>query len=73
MVGLRDRVEALSGTLEITSTPARGSSLAATLPIRDETGDDVPGEPALSALGMRGWNRTAFDVALRRGLEAKRV
>jgi signal transduction histidine kinase len=41
MVGLRDRVEALSGTLEITSTPARGSSLAATLPIRDETGDDA--------------------------------
>ena len=41
MVGLRDRVEALSGTLEITSTPARGTSLAATLPIRDETGDDA--------------------------------
>jgi len=41
MVGLRDRVEALSGTLEITSTPARGTSLAATLPIRDETAVDA--------------------------------
>jgi signal transduction histidine kinase len=41
LVGLRDRVEALGGTLEITSTPARGTSLAATLPIRDETSDDA--------------------------------
>lgn len=35
LTGLRDRVEAVSGTLEITSTPAAGTSLVAVLPIRD--------------------------------------
>ena len=34
LVGLRDRVEALGGSLEITSKPGVGTSLVAALPIR---------------------------------------
>jgi signal transduction histidine kinase len=34
LVGLRDRVEALGGTLEITSKPSGGTSLLAVLPVR---------------------------------------
>jgi signal transduction histidine kinase len=34
LVGLRDRVEALGGSLEITSKPGDGTSLVAALPIR---------------------------------------
>lgn len=33
LVGLRDRVEALGGTLEVTSTPGRGTSLLADIPL----------------------------------------
>jgi signal transduction histidine kinase len=43
LVGLRDRLEALGGSLEITSKPGLGTSLAATLPIRDEARDDAGG------------------------------
>jgi signal transduction histidine kinase len=41
LVGLRDRVEALSGALEIASKPGDGTSLVAMLPIRDEPGVDT--------------------------------
>ena len=34
LVGLRDRVEALGGSLEITSKPGDGTSLVVALPIR---------------------------------------
>jgi len=34
LVGLRDRVEAVGGALEITSTPGVGTSLVAALPLR---------------------------------------
>jgi signal transduction histidine kinase len=34
LVGLRDRVEALGGSLEITSKPGDGTSLVAALPMR---------------------------------------
>ena len=34
LVGLRDRVEALGGSLELTSKPGDGTSLVAALPIR---------------------------------------
>ena len=34
LVGLRDRVEALGGSLEATSKPGDGTSLVAALPIR---------------------------------------
>ena len=34
LVGLRDRVEAVGGSLEITSKPGVGTSLVAALPIR---------------------------------------
>jgi signal transduction histidine kinase len=33
LVGLRDRVEALGGTLEISSSPGRGTSLHARIPV----------------------------------------
>ena len=36
LIGLRDRVEALGGRLEITSPPGGGTSLRVTLPIDDE-------------------------------------
>jgi signal transduction histidine kinase len=36
LVGLRDRVEALGGSLEINSKPGEGTSIAATLPLRDD-------------------------------------
>jgi signal transduction histidine kinase len=39
LVGLRDRVEALGGTLAIESGPGAGTSLSATLPIADDPGD----------------------------------
>jgi signal transduction histidine kinase len=42
LVGLRDRVEALGGSLEINSKPGEGTSIAATLPSRD----DMCSEPA---------------------------
>ena len=38
LVGLRDRVEALGGSLEINSKPGEGTSIAATLPFRDDRG-----------------------------------
>jgi signal transduction histidine kinase len=34
LVGLRDRVEALGGTLEVSSKPSQGTSLVAVLPLR---------------------------------------
>jgi len=43
LVGLRDRVEALGGSLEINSKPGEGTSLAATLPFRDQLRDDTSG------------------------------
>jgi signal transduction histidine kinase len=33
LIGLRDRVEALGGTIEITSPPGRGTSLVASIPV----------------------------------------
>jgi signal transduction histidine kinase len=33
LIGLRDRVEALGGTFEIQSSPGRGTSLLAKIPI----------------------------------------
>jgi signal transduction histidine kinase len=36
LVGLRDRLEALGGSLEINSEPGEGTSIAATLPFRDD-------------------------------------
>jgi signal transduction histidine kinase len=36
LVGLRDRVEALGGSLEINSKPGEGTSIAASLPLRDD-------------------------------------
>ncbi len=41
LVGLRDRVEALGGSLEIASKPGGGTTLAAVLPIGDEPGVDA--------------------------------
>jgi signal transduction histidine kinase len=43
LVGLRDRVEALGGSLEIKSKAGEGTSLAATLPLRHELEDDTSG------------------------------
>lgn len=43
LVGLRDRVEALGGSLEIASNPGCGTSIAATLPMRAATDDDTSG------------------------------
>jgi signal transduction histidine kinase len=39
LVGLRDRVEALGGTLAIDSVSGAGTSLSATLPVGDDPGD----------------------------------
>ena len=39
LVGLRDRVEALGGDFAIESDSGAGTSLSATLPVRDEPGD----------------------------------
>jgi signal transduction histidine kinase len=36
LIGLRDRVEALGGSLEINSKPGEGTSIAATLPLHDD-------------------------------------
>ncbi len=33
LIGLRDRVEALSGNLEVTSSPGSGTTLRVTLPV----------------------------------------
>jgi signal transduction histidine kinase len=41
LVGLRDRVEAVGGSLEIKSESGDGTLLVATLPIRDELGADA--------------------------------
>jgi signal transduction histidine kinase len=41
LVGLRDRVEALGGSLKINSKPGDGTSLVAMLPIRDGLGVDT--------------------------------
>jgi len=41
LVGLRDRVEALGGSLKINSKPGDGTSLVAMLPIRDGFGVDT--------------------------------
>jgi len=51
LVGLSDRVEAAGGHLEITSPPRGGTSLAATIPLRSNTGASAlfsppPGRPA---------------------------
>jgi len=35
LVGLRDRVEAIGGDLELTSPPGEGTSLSVTIPVRD--------------------------------------
>jgi signal transduction histidine kinase len=43
LVGLGDRIDALSGSLEITSNPGGGTSLTATWPIPEEAGDDTGG------------------------------
>jgi signal transduction histidine kinase len=34
LIGLRDRVEALGGSIEMTSTPGGGTSLLVTIPAR---------------------------------------
>jgi signal transduction histidine kinase len=47
LVGLRDRVEALGGTLEISSPPGRGTTLAMRMPITPEPGP-VPASAAPS-------------------------
>jgi signal transduction histidine kinase len=39
LTGLRDRVEALGGTLAIESASGAGTSLSATLPVVDDPGD----------------------------------
>ncbi|MDQ3880714.1 MAG: hypothetical protein M3295_06555 [Chloroflexota bacterium] len=36
LLGLRDRLEALGGSLEINNKPGEGTSIAATLPFRDD-------------------------------------
>jgi signal transduction histidine kinase len=43
LIGLRDRVEALGGSLQIDSPPGRGTSLVVTLPL------DYPAAPADAA------------------------
>jgi signal transduction histidine kinase len=45
LVGLRDRVEALGGSLAIESKLGEGTSLFAVLPIRDEPGARTPAVP----------------------------
>jgi len=42
LVGLRDRVEALGGTLAIESGSGTETSLSATLPVRDDPGERGP-------------------------------
>jgi signal transduction histidine kinase len=41
LVGLRDRVEALGGTLAIESSSGIGTALSATLPVGDDLGDRI--------------------------------
>jgi Histidine kinase-, DNA gyrase B-, and HSP90-like ATPase len=36
LLGLRDRVEAIGGTMRLTSPPARGTSLSVELPLRNQ-------------------------------------
>jgi signal transduction histidine kinase len=43
LVGLRDRVEALGGTLETTSPPGQGTCLLARIPVADQAA--VAGSP----------------------------
>jgi GAF domain-containing protein len=49
LIGLRDRVEALGGTLAIESGAGAGTSLSATLPVGDEPGDPTHSGAASAA------------------------
>jgi signal transduction histidine kinase len=45
LIGLRDRVEALGGSVEISSPPGRGTHVAAQLPLALDLSVDEPDEP----------------------------
>ena len=48
LIGLSDRVEALGGTLEVSSPPAGGTTLKIEIPLRDRSCDVSPGSQAIS-------------------------
>jgi len=48
LIGLSDRVEALGGTLEVSSPPAGGTTLKIEIPLRDRSCDASPGSQAIS-------------------------
>lgn len=45
LTGIRDRVEALEGVLDLESAPGEGATLRVRIPISESTGDPVPRSP----------------------------
>jgi signal transduction histidine kinase len=42
LIGMRERVELLNGTLNVTSSPGKGTSISATFPVRHRIAADPP-------------------------------
>jgi two-component system, NarL family, sensor histidine kinase DevS len=49
LVGMRERVESLDGTLTVESSPGAGTTVTARLPVRQATRDDRPETPSTPA------------------------